>query len=69
MKLDPVNFEKYCELNCGEKLTNEHILTCPVLNDGQDNSYNLNGILNGNIQEKCETLKKFEENMKKKEQD
>ena len=50
----PVNFgvETYCETNCGELLTNQHILCCSVLNNGRKHNYQFNHILNGNVHEK-----------------
>ena len=66
----PGNFgiENYCELNCEGSLTNEHILMCPVLNDGQVPVCEFKQIYNGNLKEKHTILKKFKVNLMKREE-
>lgn len=45
--------KEFCE--CKTQLTNEHILTCEVINNGRKHQFNYNQLLNGSIseQEKC----------------
>ena len=41
-----------CEFSCQEFMNNEHLLNCPVLNEGQPTRLLIEQILNGNIEEK-----------------
>ena len=71
MNLLPSNFHSgdvKCETGCGQILTNAHIFNCPVINDNKDNSKYYNYIMNGTLSEKCEGLKLWEINEKKREQ-
>ena len=46
-------------------MINEHLLICPVLNEGQAISLKIEQILNGNIEEKIQVLRKLQENYTK----
>ena len=54
-----------CEYSCPELMNNQHLLTCPFLNEGQSCSLKMEQILNGNINEKIEVLRKLQENSHK----
>ena len=54
-----------CPTQCGQILNNDHILCCPVLNDGR--KYDMNNILNGSVNEKLEILHIWRKNLKEKE--
>ena len=54
-----------CEYSCPELMNNQHLLTCPFLSEGQSCSLKMEQILNGNINEKIEVLRKLQENSHK----
>ena len=53
----PANWGKVeqCETNCGTVLTNDHILTCNILNEGGEKG-EMNKMLNGSLEEMHHTL-------------
>ena len=63
----PNNFgnSDLCEFSCKEFMNNEHLLNCPVLNEGQAISLKIEQVLNGNIEEKIQVLRKLQENYAK----
>ena len=54
-----------CEMGCPEIQENSHILESPKLNESGQ-KLNIEDILNGSIPMKLKVMKKFEENIKKK---
>ena len=60
----PNNFgnSEYCEFSCQEFMNNDHLLNCPVLNEGQPNYLKIEQLLNGNIEEKIQVLRKSQRN-------
>ena len=62
---------KYEELNCRacnlEEESQSHILQCKQLNEGVPSIISLEGIFKGNLLEKIQIAKKFEENFGKLE--
>ena len=65
----PANFgnKTKCETGCGQNLTNDHIIKCSILNEGLKHELDINGILNGSLMEKIQVLRKFQQNMEKRE--
>lgn len=55
--------EVSCETGCGQLLSNEHILNCPILNGTGSKNIEIQLIYNGNIEEKLSTLNAFRRNM------
>ena len=49
-------------------MNNTHFLSCPIHNDGQACKLKLVQILNGNIDDKIEVLRKLQENTRKLKQ-
>ena len=66
----PNNFgnSDLCDLSCQEPMNNTHLLSCPILNDGQACKLKLEQLLNGNIDDKIEVLRKLQENARKLKQ-
>ena len=64
----PNNFGKseLCEFSCQDIMNNDHLLSCVHLNQGQTHNLEMNEIRYGNILEKIEVLKKFQNNSEKK---
>ena len=54
-----------CEFQCQELMNNEHLLGCLFLNNRQPTILKLQSILNGNINEKVELLRKLQTNTEK----
>ena len=46
-------------------MKNEHLLICPVLIEGQAINLKIEQVLNGNIEEKIQVLRKLQENYAK----
>ena len=65
----PNNFggKELCETKCGETQTNEHILTCDILNDGNEDKIQMEKMWNGSVAEKTEVLNRFIKNMSERE--
>ena len=59
--------EQYCIKDCMEVLYNEHITWCKYFNEAND--YKYSHILNGDLNEKLETLKQIQSNNRKREED
>ena len=59
--------EQYCITDCMQVLDNEHITWCKYLNEAND--YRYSNILNGDLNEKLETLKQIQSNNRKREED
>ena len=55
-----------CPTDCGNVLDNNHILNCLVLNS--EKQYNLNSLINGNLNDMKNILRIWNTNMKKIEQ-
>ena len=66
----PNNFgnSDLCDLSCQEPMNNTHLLSCPILNDGQACKLKLEQILNGNIDDKILDIRKLQENTRKLKQ-
>ena len=56
--------ETLCETGCSEILNNEHILRCSILNENE--TFDINCIQNGSIEEKLKILNIFKRNMKRR---
>ena len=56
-----------CETACGQTLSNEHILSCNILNDQETEEFTLELIYNGNVEEKLKVLNAFRKNMTKRQ--
>ena len=63
----PSNFgnTEPCEFQCQELMNNEHLLSCLFLNDWQPTSLKIEQIMNGNIIEKIDVLRKLQTNTEK----
>ena len=59
--------EEYCIKECGTILNNEHITWCKYLNE--ENDYKYSNIVNGDLNEKVETLRQIQSNYRKREGD
>ena len=59
--------EEYCIKECKTILDNEHITLCQYLNE--ENYYKYSHILNGDLNEKVETLRQIQSNNRKREED
>ena len=59
--------EEYCIKECRTILDNEHITWCKYLNE--ENDYKYSHILNGDLNEKVETLRQIQYNNRKGEED
>ena len=51
-----------CEFSCQEFMNNEHLFNCPVRNEGQPTDLKIEQLLNGNIEEKIQVLRKLQAN-------
>ena len=49
-------------------MKNKHLLSCSKLNNGKPTNLKYEQILNGNMEEKIEILRKIQENSKKREE-
>ena len=56
-----------CETACGQALSNEHILSCRILNNHKSEEFQMNLIYNGNIEEKFKVLQAFRRNMTRRQ--
>ena len=67
MNSNPYNFGKKtsCEIGCPEEQNNQHIFYCSKVNI-EENKLIFEHILNGSTFEKVNVLRKFQENMKKR---
>ena len=66
----PYNYgnRTYCETGCGQILNNEHLLMCPIFNEGHENKYTYINFLNGTLFQKIEIFKKIKEITEKTQQ-
>ena len=59
------NFDLMCEKPCNEKITNEHIYECKILNENEQNELEFKKISNGTINEKIKVMNIMNEKYEK----
>ena len=55
-----------CDKGCNEVLVNQHFLDCPLVNSKKNEVDEYKKILNGSMDEKIITLRKFQEEQKQR---
>ena len=60
----PYNFgiSESCYFGCMEAMSNRHIFMCPIVNSVNPHAMKYEYLLNGNVSEKKEALKRYKEN-------